>query len=577
MRCSPTIAALVLLAAVPLSAHADEATAYPTSVGDSVDGRGTAYWPVRVRSLDRIDWTYRGGKLPGMMTPGHDGSLRLMAGAGHLRAIDPATGKHTWVSTSNPRFWNYSSCVTGADGTAYFGNHAFVTATDATGERLWRTELRASWIHRPPALSPDGKTLYLVSDAIGLVSLDAATGNVNWLRRDWTSPWASLTFDPAGRVLIGTGHTVTCFDHKGAKLWQLKNGMRDLMVTGDLLLGTASTAGEVRCVDLRTRKFVWRRTIEPNITGMALGDDRRLRVTHASGVMTCLDLRGGVRWTTRVSDVGLTRPATALGGDALTVDLQGTLYLVDRGGRVQQSLATGKPPFRWRPAVGPDGAVYVTQDDQVVRVSGDERPLAPLPLSSEMVVVADDFVVDVWVNGQPLPRASRTMLAEVHGAMTERINVDLDAGDWIVFHVVANRQCWNAASYFGVYATAPDDAPAFSSTTRGNWSYCDDVSRVSAFISERDAGADQLAVAPRNPWHDAGRLWRTHIGREFPGEPVWGAAPSTWIKCIVPARMATEQTLTLPARRSIEEDYGEPWPAPPSPAERNPPPPPDGR
>ena len=45
-----------------------------------------------------------------------------------------------------------------------------------------------------------------------------------------------------------------------------------------------------------------------------------------------------------------------------------------------------------------------------------------------MVVVADDFVVDVWVNGKRLPQSARTMLAETHGAMTERISVDLDPG-----------------------------------------------------------------------------------------------------------------------------------------------------
>jgi len=540
MRYLPALLAISLTALAPHDARADEGKEYPSIVGDSVDPHNRAHWPVRVRSFDRIDWAYRGGKMPGMLTPDRSGELRLMAGAGHLRAVDVETGKHDWVSTAHPAHWNYSSTVVGTDGTAYFGNFGFVTATDTSGERLWRTELAASWIHRPPALSPDGKTLYVVSDTIGLASLDARTGTVNWLRRDWTSPWACLVFDPAGRILIGTGHTITCFDAKGQKLWQLKNGMRDLMVVGDHLLGTASVDGEVRCVDLRTRKFVWRTRIGRAITGTALGDDGRLRVTHASGAMTCLDKTGRVRWTTHVSDAALGRPSTAAGGDALTVDADGTLFLVDRGGRIQQSFATGKAPFRWRPAVGPDGAVYVTQNAQVVRISGEARPLPPAPLASEMVIVADDFVVDVWVNGKQLPQAARTMLAETHGAITERISVDLDPGDWVVFHVVANRLRWGGASYFGVYATALDDSHAFSSTTKGNWSYCDDVTQVSAFIAERDTGADRLARAPQKPWHAAPRLWRSHIGRRFPGEPVWGAAPSTWIKCIVPARPVSD-------------------------------------
>ena len=48
------------------------------------------------------------------------------------------------------------------------------------------------------------------------------------------------------------------------------------------------------------------------------------------------------------------------------------------------------------------------------------------------------------------------------------------------------------------------------------------------------AAALVLAAAAGATAHDAGRLWRDHIGRDFPGEPVWGESSMTWIKCLVP-------------------------------------------
>ena len=94
MRCLSAVLAVCLIGLAPLAARADEGQGYPSIVGDSVDPHNRAHWPVRVRSFDRIDWAYRGGKMPGMMTPDRLGGLRLMAGAGHLRAVDIETGKH---------------------------------------------------------------------------------------------------------------------------------------------------------------------------------------------------------------------------------------------------------------------------------------------------------------------------------------------------------------------------------------------------------------------------------------------------------------------------------------------------
>src|ERR1043166_8249775 len=65
-----------------------------------------------------------------------------------------------------------------------------------------------------------------------------------------------------------------------------------------------------------------------------------------------------------------------------------------------------------------------------------------------LIAVADDFVVDVWHDGLRVPEARRTLLRERFGACTERIDVPVRAGDWLVFHVVNNRMRWGGARYF---------------------------------------------------------------------------------------------------------------------------------
>ena len=289
MRTRPALAAALVLAAAAGATAQD--TAYPTNVGDGVDPHNLAHWPVRIRTLERVRWTYRGGSHPGMATPSPDGFVRLVAGAGHIRGLEAATGKHRWISHGNPRWYNYSSCALGPDGVAYGGNREWIRAVDARGERLWTAKLRASWIHRPPVLSPDGRTVYFCSDNVGLASVDAASGAINWLKRDFKSPWASLCFDGKGRILVATGTSVTCFDGQGGAVWSLDERMKQLMVTEELLLGVHEDT--LKAFDLRTLNERWAHRSPARVRGIALGDDGRIRVALADGSLACVDLRGG--------------------------------------------------------------------------------------------------------------------------------------------------------------------------------------------------------------------------------------------------------------------------------------------
>jgi hypothetical protein len=65
-----------------------------------------------------------------------------------------------------------------------------------------------------------------------------------------------------------------------------------------------------------------------------------------------------------------------------------------------------------------------------------------------LVTVTDDFIVDVYRNGQKIENPARILLEERFGATVERIEVPVYSGDWMVFHVVNNRLRWGGCSYF---------------------------------------------------------------------------------------------------------------------------------
>src|SRR5712671_6843774 len=75
---------------------------------------------------------------------------------------------------------------------------------------------------------------------------------------------------------------------------------------------------------------------------------------------------------------------------------------------------------------------------------------APEVRCNYLITVADDFVVDVYHNGKPVPETKRELLVERFGATAEKVKVSVRSGDWLVFHVVQNRLRWGGSKYFAV-------------------------------------------------------------------------------------------------------------------------------
>ena len=156
-------------------------------------------------------------------------------------------------------------------------------------------------------------------------------------------------------------------------------------------------------------------------------------------------------------------------------------------------------------------------------------------IAKQVLVSADDFVVEVHHNGKPVPLERRKMTSENYGATAEAIDVEVREGDWLVFHVVCNRLRWEGARYFAAAGRGEDGASVTFTTelTSGRWSACDEPGDVPRFLAEREFKADARALAIKNPWGGGDGPMQQMLGdTPWKGTPLWGQAPSTWIKFV---------------------------------------------
>ena len=143
-------------------------------------------------------------------------------------------------------------------------------------------------------------------------------------------------------------------------------------------------------------------------------------------------------------------------------------------------------------------------------------------LAQTLIVVADDFLVDVYHNGVKVPDDRRELIHEVHGATVERLRIQVRPGDWLVFNVVNNRMRWGGASYFAV-AGQGDSGVAFTTELdSGHWSCCDDLGQVGQFIADRERFADHRAMPISKPWGEGDALMNHHADG-WGGKPLWAA------------------------------------------------------
>lgn len=155
-------------------------------------------------------------------------------------------------------------------------------------------------------------------------------------------------------------------------------------------------------------------------------------------------------------------------------------------------------------------------------------------VANYVITSADDFVIDVYHNGQPVPECRRHLLSERFGATSERIDLQVCRGDWIVFHVVSDPMRWGGVRYFAAAGLLDKNKFGFvSHPDSRNWSACDDPAHVGQFIRRKNFMNDHPAQRITALWQDGQGLMKQFAGDAWSGEPLWGASRDTWLKIIV--------------------------------------------
>jgi len=143
-------------------------------------------------------------------------------------------------------------------------------------------------------------------------------------------------------------------------------------------------------------------------------------------------------------------------------------------------------------ALSQKGETYAQSSADRLQIKSAQGPI----IADSIYTVADDFVVDVFHNGERVPDNQRSLIGESFGATCEKMLITVHEGDWLVFNVVNNRFRWNAVYYFAAAGVKGNQTIAFASELEsGRWSFCDDARDVTRFIAEPQFLAANRALA----------------------------------------------------------------------------------
>lgn len=191
----------------------------------------------RVAQADgALRWRYgKRGDMESSPAVSRDGAV-VFAGSRDrkLHAVHAESGKKHWKRGTGDSV--NSTPAVGPDGTVYVGsddNHLYAFTPHATRARAktprasaklkWRFRARAD-VLSSPALSPDGRTVYVGSHDGHLYAVRARDGRLRW-KYKCDVVWSSPAVDAAGRVYFGAWDgAVHALDAAGKVLFVVKTG-----------------------------------------------------------------------------------------------------------------------------------------------------------------------------------------------------------------------------------------------------------------------------------------------------------------------------------------------------------------
>lgn len=250
-----------------------------------------------------------------------------------------------------------------SDGNAY----AFAAAPATSWSRALGGPLSSS-----PVIGPSGNVYVSAGGTLHALALGIGA-----------SLWMQSTHDPGSTsspaigdgelVLIGSADRhVYAFDKAGAARWSFATAAPIVATAGVLVdrTGTviaADQGGTVYALEPGTGKERWRAALgSPVVSGCATGLDAAIFCSSSDGKVFALEPSGKARWTY----------ATLGANSAPIVDANGIVYVGSDDGHLYAIAPSGKlrfavtvfGPVRAQPAMGGDGAIYVTTDTELVGI-----------------------------------------------------------------------------------------------------------------------------------------------------------------------------------------------------------------
>ncbi len=250
-----------------------------------------------------------------------------------------------------------------SDGKTY----AFAVTSTASWARTVGTPLVSS-----PVIGPSGNVY--VSAGGTLYALSLATGIPVWMQSTHDVNAATSPAIADGElVLIGSADKhVYAFDKSGAGRWSFATGAPIAATAGVLVDRTgaviaADQSGTVYALAPDTGKERWHTPLgSPVVSGCAAGLDAAIFCSSSDGKVFALEPSGKLRWTY----------ATLGANSAPIVDANGIVYVGSEDGHLYAIAPSGKlrfavtvfGPVRAQPAMGGDGAIYVTTDTELIGI-----------------------------------------------------------------------------------------------------------------------------------------------------------------------------------------------------------------
>jgi hypothetical protein len=171
------------------------------------------------------------------------------------------------------------------------------------------------------------------------------------------------------------------------------------------------------------------------------------------------------------------------------------------------------------------------------RAAATQPSAAPSAIVADSIlIVADDFVTDIYLNGQRVPDGSCKLEGEIYGATVLRVTVDVHPGDSLVFNAANDRFRWGGSTGLSVAGMMGDSrTPAFVSEAQsGNWSGCSSLEEAPQFIEDPMYLHEKPAVVPDKPWKGCTDQMAKRC--DWTGETLWasGDRRNVWIRYVAP-------------------------------------------